>query len=167
MESREPAALDEDNRNDHISETGWFRLVGKEARRGKVAMYRRIACGLILGVLGASLGCITITTGTCDCEGIPDPCGGPPLPFYPTQPPGPGAIVPPAHPAAVPTLNSIVNGGTTHQGASPVVGQTAPQGAVILNGTVLPNGTILPGGTVIQGTLPPGTIILQPSQQGR
>jgi hypothetical protein len=40
---------------------------------------RRILALSALGLLGAVLGCHT--AGICDCEGILDPCGGPPTPF--------------------------------------------------------------------------------------
>src|SRR5262245_27116616 len=40
---------------------------------------RRLFALTALGLLGAALGCHT--AGRCDCEGLLDPCGGPPLPF--------------------------------------------------------------------------------------
>jgi hypothetical protein len=135
----------EDNGDSCINETGCFRLVGREGRGEEHAMKRRWLALLSLGLLSGFMGC-HITTGVCDCDGIPDPCGGPPLPFnapVPT-PGGGGEDAPlPAHPAAVPLL-----------------------GPGFQQGPYVPNPAAMPGGTIIQQTpinAPPGTTVLTPS----
>ncbi len=112
-------------------------------------MRRHIALLTALGLLGTSVGCsalswLTITTGRCDCAGIPDPCGGPPLPIQPVGFHGPAAPVDGALPATAPPAPVVQPGP-----AGLTEGNGSPQGGGVIVKPPVPMKQ--PGG----GTIPP------------